>query len=114
MLTYGAAGIATVAQIILLGLGLLAFGLQVYGLVDALRQPAGAFVAAGKQTKQLWLIFLGVATAIGFVSLALPGLGVLNFFNLIAVVAAGVYVADVRPAVRRMRGGHGSGSYGPW
>jgi hypothetical protein len=112
MFSYGGAGIASVAQFVMLGLGLLALGLQVYALIDALRQRADAFLAAGKQTKQRWLIFLGVATAIGFVSLVL--IGPLNFFNLIAVVAAAVYVTDVRPAVRGMTGGRGSGPYGPW
>lgn len=103
------------ALLVLLALGLLAFGLQVYALVDAIRQRPDAFVAAGKQTKQLWLIFLGVAVAIGFISLAPITLySPLNFVNLIAVVAAAVYVTDVRPAVRRMSGGRGSGSYGSW
>lgn len=110
MFSFGAAGIASLQQLILLILGLLAFALQIYALVDAARQRPDAFVAAGKQTKQLWLIFLGVATAIGFVSI----FGPLNIFNLIAVVAAAVYVTDVRPAVRGMTGGRGPGSYGSW
>ncbi len=111
---FGSSGIATLQGLIMLALGLLAFGLQVFALVDAIRQRAGAFVAAGKQTKQRWLIFLGVATAIGFVSLGSALGGPLNIFNLIAVVAAAVYLTDVRPAVRGMTGGRGSGPYGPW
>lgn len=112
MVLLGGSGIATLQGLVLLALGLLALGLQVFALVDALRQRADAFVAAGKQTKQLWLIFLAVATAIGFVSLSGP----LNIFNLIAVVAAAVYLTDVRPAVRGMTGGRGTGSgpYGSW
>jgi hypothetical protein len=113
MFSYGSPGLASIAQNIMFLLGLLALSLQGYAFADALRRPAGAFVAAGKQTKQRWLIFLGVATAIGFVSLFL--VGVLNFFNLIAVVAAAVYLTDVMPAVRGSRGGSGSsGPYGPW
>ncbi len=104
-----------VALLVMLGLGLLAFALQLYALVDAIRQRPAAFVAASKQTKQLWLIFLGVAAAIGFISLyPITLMTPLNFFNLIAVVAAAVYVTDVRPAVRRMSGGRGSSSYGSW
>jgi hypothetical protein len=99
----GAQGIVQVA------LGLVALGMQVFALVDALRQRTDAFAAAGKLTKKLWLVILGVATALGFVSLYSP----LNFFNLIAVVAAGVYLADVRPALRGVTGG-GTGPYGPW
>lgn len=111
MFTYGSSGVVTLANIVMFGLGLLALALQGFALVDALRRRADAFVAAGKQTKQLWMILLGVATAIGFVSLIL--IGPLNFFNLIAVVAAAVYVTDVRPALQRVMGG-GSGSNGFW
>lgn len=110
MLNFGAAGIYSAQAIVLLVLGVVALGLQIFALVDAIRQRPDAFVAAGKQTKQLWLIFLAVATAIGFVSLYGP----LNIFNLIAVVAAAVYLTDVRPAVRGTRGGGRSGPYGPW
>jgi hypothetical protein len=54
-----------------------------------------------------------VAAAIGFVSLLNP----LNIFNLIAFVAAAVYLVDVRPALRQVSGrggGSQSGPYGPW
>jgi hypothetical protein len=111
MPTYGSSGVVTLANLILLGLGVLALVLQGYGLIDAIRRPANAFVAAGKQTKQLWLILLGVATAIGFVSVVV--LGALNFFNLLAVVVAAVYVVDVRPALQRLTGGGGN-SGGLW
>lgn len=104
-------GISTLQGLVMLALGLLAFGMAVFALVDVARQRADAFSAAGKQTKQIWLIILGVATAIAFVSIFAP----LNVFNLIAVVASGVYLADVRPAVSAYRGRGGtSGPYGPW
>jgi len=102
------ASISTVQGILMLILGLIALGMQVFALVDAIRRRQDAFPAAGKQTKTIWLAILGVATAIGFISLFAP----LNLFNLIAVVAAGVYLADVRPAVRDISGG--SGPYGRW
>jgi hypothetical protein len=111
MFSYGASGVTVLAQIVEFALGVLALGLQGYGLIDAIRRPSNVFEAAGKQTKQLWLILLGVATAIGFVSVVL--IGPLNFFNLLAVVAAAVYLTDVRPALRRMTGGGGS-SGGYW
>ena len=100
--------------LVLLVLGALAFAMQVFALVDAVRHRPDAFVAAGKRTKQFWVIVLAVATAIGFVSLLNP----LNIFGLLAVVAAGIYLADVRPALRQVSGrGGGSqhmGPYGPW
>ena len=55
-------------------LTLAAFVMQVFALVDAARHPAQAYAAAGKLTKQKWLIILGVATAVGFVSLGNGGL----------------------------------------
>jgi 4-amino-4-deoxy-L-arabinose transferase-like glycosyltransferase len=93
-----------------------ALGLALFGLIDAVRTPQQAFAAAGKQTKQLWLIILGVASAVLFVTGPLGGF----LFGIAAVVAAGVYVVDVRPAVKQMggRGGNQGGSqegpYGPW
>lgn len=88
-----------------------AFGLVLYGLIDAIRTPEHAFPAAGKQTKQIWLIILGIATALAFVSL-----GSLGIFMIVAAIAGGVYVVDVRPAVKQTGGGRGSneGPYGPW
>jgi hypothetical protein len=113
MFTYGSSAVGVMVSVILFVLGALALVLQGYALIDAIRRPSTAFPAAGKQTKVLWLILLSVATAIGFVSLAAGDQGALNFFNLIAVVAAAVYVTDVRPAVKRITGGGGS-SDGFW
>lgn len=106
-------------QLIVLALSVLAFGLELFALIDAARIPSGAFVAAGKLTKPIWLAILGVATAFGFISLPFSGGGMLSPFGLlsiVAVVAAVVYLTDVRPAVRQIRGGgsKSSGPYGPW
>lgn len=106
-------GVVTLQGIVLLLLAFAAFGLEVYALVDAIRQKGPAFPAAGKLTKPIWLGILGVATAIGFISLG-PQFMNLLFLNIIGVVAAGVYLADVRPAVRGMSGRGGSGPYGYW
>ena len=103
-------------------LAVIAFGLEVFALVDAARTRKDAFVATGKQTKTLWLIILAVAVALGFIALPLGGglLSPLGFLPVIAVVAAAVYLTDVRPAVRQIRGGGGGGGgrnagpYGPW
>jgi len=103
-------GVGTLQTLVTLALGLAALALQGFALFDAIRVRPDAFPAAGKQTKMIWLAILGVATAIGFVSV----LGPLNIFNLIGVVAAGVYLADVRPAVRGIARGGSSGPYGRW
>jgi predicted Co/Zn/Cd cation transporter (cation efflux family) len=105
-------GLWSLQGMVLLVLQLIAFAVCVYALVDAIRQRSAAFSAAGKQTKRLWLILLGVATAISFVSIS-GGLDLL-FFDAIAVVVAAVYLTDVRPAVRGMTGGGSAGPYGRW
>lgn len=100
-------------------LAVLALGLQLFALVDAARHRADLFPATGNQTKALWLVITAVATAIGFLSLPF-GLRVLNplgFLNIIAVVAAAVYLTKVRPKIHQItgRGGGSSGGYsGGW
>ena len=73
-------------------------GLQLFAVVDALFRPGPAFVAAGKLTKPAWVAIL-------VVSILASGLPLIGLF---AVVAAIVYLVDVRPAVRGLRPG------GPW
>lgn len=94
-----------------IGLGVLA--MMVWALVDCARTRPDAFPAAGKRTKTFWLALTGAATAVGFIFVLQP----FNLFNLAAVVAAAVYHADVKPAVRALRGqrpGTHMGPYGPW
>jgi hypothetical protein len=91
-----------------------AFGVELFALVDILRRPAAAFLAVGKQTKQIWLIISGVATVLGL-AFFLYG-GITNFLAVAAFVAAAIYLVDVRPKVREFRKGSGTshGPYGPW
>lgn len=100
---------------------LVILALAVWALVDCARRPAQAFVAAGKRTKQVWLIVLGIATAVAFFSVPPPlGLGAFpSFLGLLSAVAAIVYLVDVRPAVapytrRRGNGSGGGPSRGGW
>jgi len=111
------ASLATLQTLVVIALAVLAFGIEVFALVDAVRTRQDAFVAAGKQTKNIWLIILGVAVAFGFLALPYGPIPIFNFLPIAAVVAASVYLADVRPAVRQIRGGGGgrnAGPYGPW
>lgn len=98
---------------LLLGLALLA--MEVFALVDAVRHPAGSYTAAGKRTKGFWVAVLAVAALIGFVTFRSPLFGG-GIFTLVAVVAAGIYLADVRPALQSVggRGRGNAGPYGPW
>ena len=67
----------------------------VYALVDCVRRPAAAFVAHGKQNKQVWSMILVVAV---FVALVLGGV-MGSFIGPFAAVAAIVYLVDVKPAI---------------
>jgi hypothetical protein len=78
--------------------GLLA--LTVWAFVDALIRPAAGFVAAGKLTKPGWAAITGLAALIIFWQ------GPMSFLGLPAVIAAIVYLVDVRPAVRGLRRGN--------
>ncbi len=91
-----------------------AFVVEAWAFVDAIRHPAAAYVAAGKQTKPLWLIILGVAFLIG-IGGVLGDLTIFSFLPILAFVAAAIYLADVRPKVRGIKGGSSrQGPYGPW
>ena len=102
--------LSSVQGVVVMVLSLAALGAEVFALIDAVRHRPDAFLAAGKRTKNFWLLVLGVATAVGFVS------NVLSMFGVIAFVAAAVYLADVRPALKQVsgRGGGRQGPYGPW
>lgn len=100
-------------QTVALVLGVALFAMQLFALVDCLRQRPDAFPAAGKRTKPLWLAITGVAAALGLLSITGP----LNIFEIAAVVGAGIYLADVRPALQQVTGGaqrNNDGPYGRW
>lgn len=76
---------------------LVLLAVKVFAFVDALRRRPQLFPAADKQTKQLWLIVLGLSLA---AHLLLPSpIGVLN---LAGTVGSLVYLADVRPALQSL------------
>ncbi len=92
-----------------------AFVVDTWAFIDAIIRPTAAFPAAGKQTKPLWLVILGVAFVIGIAG-ALNLLQLISIFPIVAFVAAAIYLVDVRPKVRtsRARPGTRQGPYGPW
>ena len=90
------------SNLLLLVLGLGTLAVKVWALLDATTRPAPAYVAASKLTKPLWVGILAASAALGFL------FGPLSLFGLVGLVAAIVYLVDVRPAVREMRSG------GPW
>jgi hypothetical protein len=74
--------------------------LTVWAFVDALVRPSSGYVAAGKLTKPAWSAITGLAALIIFWQ------GPMSFLGLPAVIAAIVYLVDVRPAVKGLRRGN--------
>ncbi|GGN72972.1 membrane protein [Nocardia rhizosphaerihabitans] len=90
-----------VTSLILLVLWVVAFGATVFALIHAVRQRAEAFTAVDKMTKPIWLAIL--AGAMVFLLLGIAGFGMLTSF--IAIIATGVYLADVRPKIDEVQRG---------
>ncbi|MCW2837337.1 MAG: hypothetical protein JWQ15_1451 [Marmoricola sp.] len=67
---------------------------KIWAFVDALSRPAEAYVAAGKLTKQAWLLILGLTVASSLVW-GSP----LSIFSIVGTVAAFVYLLDAKPAL---------------
>ena len=84
----------------------------VWALIDASRYANSAYQNAGKQSKILWLVILGAAAVVGFISLPPPlgaGGGVIGLLGIASVIAVVYYFVDVRPKVAGMN----PGSRGP-
>lgn len=88
-------------QVILFGLWLGALGMSAFSIVHAVRQRSDAFTAVDKMTKPIWLAIL--AGSLAFLLLAFASGSMLLSF--IAVIATGVYLADVRPKVDEVQRG---------
>ena len=69
----------------------------VYAFVHAAMQRPDAYTAADKLTKPVWLVILGVS---GLLALVLGG----TLGSVIAAVATGVYLVDVRPRLLEVQG----------
>ncbi|MFF0728984.1 DUF2516 family protein [Streptomyces sp. NPDC004134] len=95
-------------------LGLLSLALTVFAgaaLILAALAREDAYRAADKNTKQFWLIILGIGFA---VMVIFP---IMSFLPIIALIAAIVFMVDVRPALKQVGGGRrrgGSSSDGPY
>jgi succinate dehydrogenase/fumarate reductase cytochrome b subunit len=86
-----------VAGLVLVVLFWLVLAATVYAFVHAAMQRPDAYTAADKLTKPAWLAILGVAVLL---CLLLRG----SLGMVIAAVAAGVYLADVRPKLLEVQG----------
>ena len=76
--------------------------LTVWAFVDAVIRPAAGYVAAGKLTKPAWAGITALASVVIYLQ------GPMTFLGLPAVIAAVVYLVDVRPTVRGVQRGNTS------
>jgi hypothetical protein len=84
-------------SLIMTAVSLAMFVAQGFAFVDAVSQRPDAYVAADKMTKKAWLIILGLGVAAHMLFWS-P----LSILNLVGIVAALVYIVDVRPAIRSL------------
>jgi hypothetical protein len=101
--------VGSVQSFVLLVLGIGSLILTGFAFIDVLRRKGSLFPHVGRLTKPVWLGILAAAFLIAVVSLFAP----LGILNIAGVIAAGVYLADLRPKLKQVDGGSGS-SYGPY
>ncbi len=83
--------------------GLAMFGLKAFALVDGALRPERFWAPAGVPLpKMAWMVILTLSVFFG-------GLGLLGIAGLVAAI---VYLVDVRPKVREIQGRGSSGPYG--
>lgn len=73
--------------------------LAVWAILDSAYRPVVAYTVAEKLTKPAWMLINIVAGVVLFF------FGFMQILGLVATVAVGVYLADVRPAVRGIQRG---------
>lgn len=109
-----------VSQVMLwttLALSLLCLLIEVWALVVSLLLPADGYTAAGRSTKAVWSgVLTGVVLVSSFMTL-LTAASPLGFMGMLCVIIAGVFLADVKPAVTELLAGssrRGKGPLGLW
>lgn len=79
--------------------------LAAWALVDALIRPAQSYVAVGKLTKPAWTAITALALVLAYF------VATFSFLWLPAVIAAVLYLVDVRPKLRALRRGNNSSNW---
>lgn len=106
-------GLFVVQYWVSLALGLIMLATEVVAFVDCLRHRDDAFQAAGKLTKNKWMLITGIALVVGFLTVTNP----IGFLGVIAIVGSAVYLVDVKPALRKVLTrpqSRSDGPYGSW
>ena len=74
-----------------------ALAVTIFAFVNSLLYSAESYVAAGKMTKQAWNIILGLAVLLQLIPVGLW------IIRIALIIAALVYLDDVRPALAGLR-----------
>ena len=77
---------------------LLSIGIKMFAFVNSLMFSRESYHAANKLTKPAWCAILGAGFVWSILFLGSP----LNLINLVFLIAAFVYLADVRPALKSL------------
>jgi hypothetical protein len=101
-----------VQSFVLLILGIGSLLLTGFAAFDALRRKGSLFPHVGRLTKPAWLGILAAAFLISIVSFGYSS--TLGFLNVLGVIAAGIYLAEIRPKLRQIDGGGRPGPYGSY
>lgn len=98
--------VAVIQMWIFAVLALALLAVEVWAFVNAIRFRPDAYVAADKRTKVFWSVLTGVAMLLGFLSLPYPigSGGASMLFMLAGIVIAGIFLADVLPALKSVMG----------
>ncbi len=86
----------------MLALGLLFAVIKVWAFIDCVRRPAQAFPAIGRLNKPFWMIITGIAALSGLAFTYIPAVSLLGIAGIIAAL---VYLFDVRPRLTEITGG---------
>lgn len=71
--------------------------MEIVALFDVVIRPSAAFAAAGKLSKPAWILILALALLSSF-AIRTP----LSILVMLGIAAAGVYLADARPALKEV------------
>jgi hypothetical protein len=89
--------VSVIQEYVLASAAIALFVAEAWAFVDAVSRRPQEFEAAGKQTKTMWLIILGVAL-VAHMLIWHP----ISLLNMAGAVASIVYLVDVRPAIRSL------------
>ncbi|HEY3503142.1 MAG TPA: DUF2516 family protein [Actinocatenispora sp.] len=86
-------------------IALFAIVVEVFSFVHCVFQRRDAFPAIGTLSKGIWLLLLGGSVVLTL----LLGVSPTGIIGMIGIIAAAVYILDVRPGLKDATGGSG-----PW